>query len=162
MLTAPIPLDKNSALANPGTGTIGPFREVGTYIRQWAQPDDYIWVNPKADISSLRYYVGRDDIRYRGFWGVMLPLGVPMTNPRNHVWFVLTNPVPAHSGAVTINYGHWRVVSQKHFDHVSVFELADGATSADEAYPDDIRFNAKSPTKNRAPPATMPASATAN
>ena len=52
LLTAPTPMDKYDALARPGTGTLGPFREVGAYIRQWAQPNDYVWVNPKADIGS--------------------------------------------------------------------------------------------------------------
>ena len=43
---------------------------------------------------------------------------------------------------------YWRVVSQKKFDDVCVFELADGATAAEEALPDEIRFAAKPPSKD--------------
>jgi hypothetical protein len=150
---APNPTDKDEALSRMGTGTIGPFRQVGAYLRQWVQPGDDVWVNPRADLAPVRYYLANDSARCRGFWGKIIPIGVPLPHPRDRLWLVLTNPAPKESGAETINYGHWRVVSQKKFDYVTVFELADGATSADNAYPDDIRFDAKPPTKDRTPPA---------
>src|SRR5207237_9970658 len=109
------------------------------YLREWAQPGDYLWVNTRADLAPVRYYTHRNDIKYRAFWGKIIPLGVPLNDPKTHVWFVVSNPLPPQSGVLTINYGHWRLASQKRFDYVSIFELADGATTAEGAYPDEIR-----------------------
>jgi mannosyltransferase len=144
MLLAPDPMDK------------GPFRAVGQYLREWMQPGDYVWVNQKADLAPIRYYIGRPDVKYRAFWGKLIPLGVPLPDPKVHVWYVVSNPIPEQSGVLTINYGHWRVASQKSFDYVSIFELADGATTAEETYPESIRFSAKPPTHDRTEPATEP------
>jgi hypothetical protein len=134
----------------------GPFRAVGEYLRQWMQPGEYVEVNTRANVAPVRYYIDRDDVKYRSFWGVAIPLGLPLPRPDLHIWFVVASPRPAQSGVLTIQRGHWRVVSQKKFDDVCVFELADGVTSTDEALPDEIRFAAKPPSKDRTPSATRP------
>lgn len=131
----------------------GPFRAVGAYLKQWMQPGEYVEVNNRANLAPVRYYVDRDDVKYRSFWGTAIPLGLPLFRDDLHIWFVVAAPRPEQSGVVTIERGHWRVVSQKKFDDVCVFELADGATVAEEAYPDEIRFAAKPPSNDRSRPA---------
>ena len=140
----------------PDPAAKGPYKEISAYLNHWMQPGDYVEVNSRADLGPINHYLPRTDIKHRSFFGGSIPLGVPLPNPHTHIWLMIVDAQPPQNGIATIQRGNWRVVSQKQFGDVMLFELADGVTEAKDAYPDEIRFNAKPPTTDRTRPEPFP------
>jgi hypothetical protein len=132
------------------------WRDAGAYIDAHALRGDYVLSNPGGTLLPVNYYVHRRDITRRSYWTIRLPLGLPLMDPSRHIWQIVNEPLPPGSGVATIQVGHFRVASQRKFGAVTVYELADGATDAKYAYPDEIRFNAKPVTSDRTPIEPIP------
>jgi hypothetical protein len=132
------------------------WRDACAYVDAHALPGDYVLSNPGGTLIPVNYYVHRRDIKRRSYWTIRFPLGLPLMDQSRHIWHIVNEPLPPGSGVAEIEVGHFRVASQKKFGEVTVYELADGATDAANAYPDDIRFNAKPPTTDRTPIEPVP------
>jgi mannosyltransferase len=110
------------------------FRTLAAWITQYAKPGDIVCINAKPELIPLDRYLTRTDLTRHGFWGTAIPLGLPMARKEARVWLILIRPVPPQNGSISIERGHWHVVSQKLFSGLVLFELDEGHTepSADD------------------------------
>ncbi len=99
------------------------WREAGAYLNQHMRPGDFAAVNRKGATNEYDYYVHRPDVRRIGFDASALPVPQPLDDGK-HIWLVLyTCDLPPR---LLIQRGNWRVLRQKMFREVLIFELADG------------------------------------
>jgi hypothetical protein len=120
------------------------WRSAGAYLQHAMRPGDYAFLNDRLNITLYRHYVNRPDVRNRGMWDSSVPLGLPLAKDV-HAWVMTYTPdVPLRD---IIERGHWRVVSQKAFGDIVIFELANGATDEHDALPPEQRFAATRPAR---------------
>jgi mannosyltransferase len=116
------------------------WRGVAGYLTRYAQPGDYIMINQRSAKWPFMRYFGRGDVTVKSFPDTAITLGLPIQGGA-HVWLLMYNP--SVRPIQVIQRGNWRVLSQRAFRDIILFELDAGATDKRHALPDEQRFQSQ-------------------